>query len=247
MVSLDAMLYAPTVYVVLTTRDPFISTLEVQYGLEKLTKAARRRWPDFQYACFVEFTTGLSERSGGLRRLHLNLLVKGVPSEALGALDRVARATWCARTDTTQLHVGPIYAADGLCKYVTNLALHVAKEGQRPPKSYAGDLVRWTNGYFADGVRSQRAQARSVLREKRALWRALGSGLRGLEAEVVAQADVLSQAGETWELHGVIESIGGLVVSSRPATSDRGRVSSKSELAFAHGAIVSTVTGEVFA
>ena len=84
MVALDACSYPPSLFCVLTTRDPFMPSTDVRRHLDKVAQHARSVFPDFQYARFTEFTTGLSVWSGGLRRLHLNLLVKGVPAERSG-------------------------------------------------------------------------------------------------------------------------------------------------------------------
>jgi hypothetical protein len=210
MVALDALTYAPTLYVVLTTRDPTTTREEVRRHLEHTWRAVRRRWPEAEYACFVEFTTGLSVWSGGHRRIHLNLLVKGVTDE--DGLRDVLLSTWGRRTDTTHLHVGPVYAAEGLVRYVTNLALHVMKDGQKPPPTYEGHLIRWSRGYFPNGATAQRADARRALIEKRELWKLLRDhpDVDAHTAEEVV-ADRLAFAGErTWQL-----------VQTKPLTADR--------------------------
>lgn len=195
MVALDAAGHAPTLFVVLTTRDPFVTREAVRRDLEQAWKAVRARWSDAEYACFVEFTTGLSVWSGGHRRIHLNLLTKGVPVASADALQGVLLDVWGRRTRTTQLHVGPIYGAEGLVRYVTNLALHVMKDGQRPPESYSGHLVRWSRGYFAEGAGSMRARARRALKVKRRIHAGADAALAELE---VAAADL-----DEWELRGV--------------------------------------------
>jgi len=202
MVALDAVENAPTLFVVLTTRDPAISGCEVRRHLERTWRAVRRRWPSAEYACFVEFTTGLSVWSGGHRRIHLNLLTKGVPESDRDELHALLLRTWGARTSTTQLHVGPVYAAEGLVRYVTNLALHVMKDGQKPPPTYEGHLIRWSRGYFASGATEQRSRARAALRLKRELWKLLDHH-PDVPADVIEElaADRLAAAAETsWRL-----------------------------------------------
>lgn len=193
MVALDAMEYAPTGYVVLTTRDPFITGEQLRRDLEQSWRSVRRRWPNAEYACFVEFTTGLSKWSGGHRRIHLNLLTKGV--DDLDALRLVLLDTWGRRTNTTRLSASPIYAAEGLVRYVTNLALHVMKDGQKPPPSYEGHLIRWTRGYFSAGATVQRERARQSLRLKRLIH-------RGLDAET-ADLELAAANATTWTMRHV--------------------------------------------
>lgn len=200
MVALDACSHAPTLYGVLTTRDPRTSREAVRRHLDHATRAIRRRWPAFQAATFVEFTTGLSPWSRGQRRIHLNLLVKGVPVEQADELEGVLRGSWGRRTATTQLVVVPIYAAEGLVKYVTNLALHVAKEGQRPPRSWRGHRVRWTRGYFARSAEVTRAEARASLQRKRAEYRLRQAGVDVDQAVALAELELEAQAAVRWEL-----------------------------------------------
>jgi hypothetical protein len=212
MVALDACEAAPTTFVVLTTRNPDIGRRDVYAALRKATLAARRRWPTFEYACFVEFTTGLSVWSGGHRRIHLNLLVKGVPDDDRERLRSVLLKVWGARTNTTQLHVGPIYAAEGLVRYVTNLALHVMKDGQKPPRSYEGHLVRWSLGYFGRGATIMRAEAERAIRVKREAWRQRRDGLPADEAEIVAALEVELAELERWQLVEVRRRPGAAVI-----------------------------------
>lgn len=195
MVALDACESAPTLFVVLTTVDPFVTRETVRRDLEQTWKAVRGCWPAAEYACFVEFTTGLSVWSGGHRRVHLNLLVKGVSPEQADDLRAALVGSWCRRTRTSQLHVGEVYAAEGLVRYVTNLALHVMKEGQKPPTSYAGHLVRWTRGYFAEGATAMRARARRSLKVKRRIY-------AGLDAQT-AEFEVAAAEHDEWELRTI--------------------------------------------
>jgi hypothetical protein len=196
MVALDAVEDAPLSFVVLTTRDPYVTRAQVRLDLQHAVQAVRRRLSSsFEYACFVEFTTGLSVWSGGHRRIHLNLLCKGVGGGDHDELRDVLLSSWGASTNTTQLHVGAVYAAEGLVAYVTNLALHVMKAGQKPPASYEGHLVRWSRGYFARGATAMRSEARRSLKVKRAMY-------RGLDA-VAAELEVAMQELDEWLLVNV--------------------------------------------
>lgn len=218
MVALDATSDAPTLFCVLTTRDPNMDGAAVRAALQAATRSVRGRWPGFQYACFVEFTTGLSVWSGGRRRVHLNLLVKGVPPADADELRDRLLASWGKATGTDQLHVGSIYAAEGLVRYVTNLALHVMKDGQKPPPSYRGHLVRWTRGYFADGATEAREQARYSLRVKRVVHRLgpeVGPELVALELDQIAATG--------WSLVEVRRLAGSPVIEPVGEVESRGR------------------------
>lgn len=184
MVALDALEYPPSLFAVLTTRDPFMPSSDVRLHLRHVARVVRESWPEFQYACFVEFTTGLSVWSGGHRRIHLNLLIKGVPATDAERLRECLLATWGHRTRTHHLHVGGIYAAEGLVRYLTNLALHVMKEGQKPPADYPGHLIRSSRGYFAGGATTMRAKARRSLRIKRLVHAGMDAETAELETAV---------------------------------------------------------------
>src|SRR3954468_11165454 len=70
MLTLDAMEYAPTLWVVLTARQ-HLTRAECTDHLRQIRKAVRKRWPGVEWFVQVEF-----QRRGAL---HLNLLFKGVP------------------------------------------------------------------------------------------------------------------------------------------------------------------------
>jgi hypothetical protein len=74
MLTLDALEYAPTLWLVLTARE-HLTRAGTYSHLRQLRNAARRQWPAVEWFVQVEF-----QRRGAL---HLNLLVKGV-----GAYDR---------------------------------------------------------------------------------------------------------------------------------------------------------------
>lgn len=191
LLALDASEYAPTVWIVLTTRSADVDARRFYRSREKLWKAVRRRWPAAEYAYLVEFTTGYGKASGGLRRPHWNLLVKGVPLDELDELGRVVRRVWCAREDATPgaQYVGTVEDAGGLMRY---LALHFQKESQAPPKGWRGHRFRTSSGYLVRPASVLREEAKRSLRLKRLLWR----GLSVPEAE--GTLELASR--ESWEL-----------------------------------------------
>ena len=70
MLGVDAEHDPPSLLVVLTTRTADMNPATFTRAREKLIQERRRRFPDLEYACIVEFTTGYGPRSGGVRRPH---------------------------------------------------------------------------------------------------------------------------------------------------------------------------------
>lgn len=215
MIALDAMTDAPGLLMVLTTPEA-TDTPDDRYRLARqhVARDLRRSFPDFQYASLLEWTTGYAARSGGLRRPHWNWMCKGVPVSESDRVRQTVEAIWCRGVGASPRaqHVGPIYAAGGLTRY---LAMHFLKASQAPPPGFTGQRFNCSEGYFADRTRREaRIAARESLRSKRALWRALAAGFTGHEAELVAQLEVISSGDDDWRLVQVIEHIGDLVVSA---------------------------------
>lgn len=218
MLALDAMKgYAPRVWLVLTTRETAVLMRQSPEAMreqqrrfykarEKLMRAIKRRWPGAEYVCVVEFTSGYAARSGGHRRPHWNVLIKGVGPECLVELEALVRERWCASMDAEPdaQFAGAIAEVGGLMKY---LALHFLKESQQPPEGWRGQRVTASRGYF--GPRSARGsvtararcrvEAREALRLKRELWRAEQEGHEGEAAELVAASRIERAKSLVWE------------------------------------------------
>lgn len=200
MLALDGMLDAPTTLVVLTTRTATIDTAPFEEGRHQLIRALREELGRVEYASLLEFTTGYADRSGGRRRPHWNLMLKGVSDQEHELVRDAIAATWCRLVDAElqAQHVGPIYAVGGLTRY---LAMHFLKTSQQPPPGFRGQRFNCSRGYFAGMSRAEaREQARRSLRSKRALWRALQAGHEGHDAELVAQLELRELDEASWEL-----------------------------------------------
>src|SRR5579875_2123725 len=183
-----------------TNQCGYCARLAAVENSELLVRALRRRWPDCEYAALVEFTTGYGPRSGGLRRPHWNLLLKGIPAEDVEAVREVVVAVWCARenAEPRAQHVGRISDAGGLMRYI---ALHFLKESQAPPPGWRGHRFLKSRGYLSRPTSLAREQARDALRLKRELWRARGQGLEGSAAERRAQEAVERAKALTWRIY----------------------------------------------
>jgi hypothetical protein len=206
MLALDALHgVAPSAWIVLTTRTATTTTArgtedgEAFHNARRLVmRAIRRRWKDTKYVCICEFTTGYGPRSGGSRRPHWNVLLKGIPAPDLPELELLVRSVWCSHIDAEPQaqFVGPVSEVGGLMRY---LALHFLKESQRPPEGWRGHRVTTSRSYYFQDVWKMRRDARQALRLKRELWRAEAEGLTG-EAALQAAETRLSEAGRlAWE------------------------------------------------
>lgn len=188
--ALDAMLgTAPAVWCVLTTPFTSIEPADFYRSREQLVKALRRRWPALEWAALVEFTTGYGTRSGGDRRPHWNLLLKGVDKGDLSLIHQVVADVWCPRVGGSPdaQHVGTIAEAGGLMRYIS---LHFQKESQAPPAGWRGHRFLKSRGYLWTDTPAAREEARQALRLRRELWRAERQGLAGeaaLEAAELAR------------------------------------------------------------
>jgi hypothetical protein len=196
---LDALEHAPTLYVVLTARE-LLSRADCRDHLTKLRRKLRRRWPEIEWAVLVEF-----QRRGAL---HLNLLVKGVPVEALLDLRQQITELWCARVDAQPQaqFVGEITAAGGLVRYI---ALHFLKPAQAPPEGWRGHRFSTTRGYLVRPTSVMRQEARASLRSKRAVHAAIEAGHQGHDAELVAHQAVEAAAAATWRLVQILPTTAG--------------------------------------
>lgn len=175
MLLLDAAEWPPSIWVVLTARE-HLTRLDTYGHLRQLRKWARKRWPA-EWFVQVEF-----QRRGAL---HLNLLVKGVPTSDLELLHELLVARWCARVDAEPVGQwsGLIGDAGGLAKYLAKTLGHGLKAEQAPPLGWRGHRTSQTRGYLVRPAAELRIDAQESLFEKRALSAATRLGLVGDQAE----------------------------------------------------------------
>ena len=162
MLSLDAMEYAPTIWVVLTARE-HLTRKDCHRHLQQLKTAARRRWPGLEWFVQVEF-----QRRGAL---HLNLLVKGVPVVDADELEKVLVERWCARVDAEPAGqwAGEISDGVGVVRYISKMLAHGLKAEQAPPIGWKGHRTSQTRGYLVRPASVMREEAREALREEASL------------------------------------------------------------------------------
>jgi hypothetical protein len=207
MLALDALDGdAPQLYAVLTTRSDSPAPEDFYRAREYVLRELREVFPNVRYCAIVEFTTGRGPRSGGKRRPHWNLLLKGVPVDRFEDAERIIARTWCRHVDAEPWaqFVGPVSDAGGLMRY---LALHFLKDAQRPPAGWRhkqrvtfSTSRNRAGGYFTRPVWKVRKDAQRALRVKRELWKLDREGIDGNEAAVLAEARVFAGEQTRWEL-----------------------------------------------
>jgi hypothetical protein len=178
---------APRWWVVLTTA----ATEQRQRAYRSWWEVAKRR-ASCETARLLEFTTGYGPRSGGLRRPHWNVLVKGDERQA-----RALLAGWQAASGSSQGHVGAIDDAGGLLRY---LALHFQKESQKPPAGWKGQRLTLSAGYLWTSTAQARLAASESLRLKREMWRAERRGVVGEAVLDEARRALELSESVTWQL-----------------------------------------------
>jgi len=193
MLWLDAVEYAPSLWVVLTARE-HLTRADCHGHLRQLRKATRKRWPEIEWFVQVEF-----QRRGAL---HLNLLVKGVPVDDGDELLELLSERWCARVDAEPVGqcIRRIADAGGLARYLQKTLSHGLKREQAPPIGWRGHRTSQTRGYLVRPASVMREEARTSLRAKRALRRAIQAGQEGHDAELVAHQAVELAAATSWRI-----------------------------------------------
>jgi hypothetical protein len=201
---------APSVWAVLGTRSTSGKQADFYRAREHVMRAVKRRWPDVEYWCKFEMTTGYGRRSGGRRRPHWNLFLKNVPIEDVERVRDLIVPIWCARhkiplaEGDKRAHalaewqsVKAITNARGLSRYIT---VHFGKESQAPPKGWKGQRATHSRGYLWKATADARAEAKEAISRRRALWRAKQQGLEGHEAELAAAESLREQLETTWSI-----------------------------------------------
>lgn len=194
MLSIDALDgNAPSLWIVLTARE-HLTRPDTYRHLEHLRRTLRRRWPAVEWFVQVEF-----QKRGAL---HLNLLVKGVPTEAAGELLDRTTSFWCRRVDALPVgqHIEAIGQAEAVTRYLQKELAHGLKREQAPPIGWKGHRTSQTRGYFVTGAAVMRRRAKESLRAKRAIWRATEAGLSPHDAELAAHEELRLAAQTVWVL-----------------------------------------------
>jgi hypothetical protein len=202
MLTLDALEYAPELWVVLTAREHL--TRRACHGhLRELRRTLKQSWPTIEWFVQVEF-----QRRGAL---HLNLLVKGVPAVDSVGLLTVASGRWCHRVDAAPAGqwCGRVNDGEGLVRYLQKTLSHGLKAEQAPPIGWRGHRTSQTRGYLARPAAQMREEARAALKVKRELHRALKAGYEGADAERVALQAIADHQADEWRIYSAQHLLAG--------------------------------------
>jgi hypothetical protein len=178
---------APEWWVVLNTP----STERRQAAYRSWWEVAKRR-AGCETARLLEFTTGYGPRSGGDRRPHWNVLLKGDEAQA-----RALLAGWQGASGATQGHVGRVDDEGGLFRYLLG---HLNKHSQRPPDGWKGQRLTISKGYLWTTTPEAREAARGTLMRTWALRRAEESGLTGEAVLDAAEEELARRAAQVWSV-----------------------------------------------
>jgi hypothetical protein len=210
MLELEAELgTAPNLLAILGTRTVTTDNRLFYKAREKLMLALRRRWPEAQYASLLEFTTGHAERSGGLRRPHWNLFLKGIPDEDADQVRELVRRIWCQHVDAEPAaqYVEVVRDGRAAARYV---ALHFQKESQAPPAGWRGQRFNASRHFFDGRTRAEmRVLAREAQLVARLRWTLLNSSIAWIfrtDPDLLGrliEARLAERAATEWELLAV--------------------------------------------
>jgi hypothetical protein len=202
---------SPAVLAILTTRTATADPKPFYRARSELYRALKARYgPQVAYAALVEFTTGYGPLSGGKRRPHWNLLLKGLPVDEIDAVRELIVSTWCKHVDAKPQgqYVEVLLDAAAAVRYVGN---HFQKASQHPPKGWKGHRFTRSRNYLWTDTTAARAAARESVQLARELWKAeqfyLEAGVElldvyeaGIDVAGQAREAVTAAAGITWEV-----------------------------------------------
>jgi len=203
MLALDAEEHldqAPQIVAILGTRTATEDMAPFYRGREKVILALRRRWPA-EYASQLEYTTGKGLNSGGERRPHWNMPLKGIPAVDVDQAREIVRRVWCQHVDAEPeaQYVEALLNTGAFMEYV---ASHFQKVDQAPPEGFRGQRFNCSRHYFTGRTRAEaRVAARESLQLDRELWKATQAGFEGQEAEAVADEAIALAKTIEWRIY----------------------------------------------
>jgi len=231
---LDARADCPTHGMTLTTHDPDISAATFRNAVAAVFKRLRRHYGrSVEYFGMVEFTSGEGTHSGGRRRIHQHILLKGLPAHVdVLDVECSVRETWHASTGATRVDVAQLRSPGGALGY---LALHHKKPKQAPPADWHGMVERHSLGYFHRPIAELRDHARRELQIEAVSWST------GLPPEIAA----LEVAASAWTSRAVEEHPDRSVIAPLLET-ERAPPPTDSDWIMRRGQFLHRSTGELF-
>jgi hypothetical protein len=156
-VAIDACEVMPHYAITLTTVDPEFSAGRFREAMAQWFRWLRSEVGPVEYLGNVEWSTGESERSGGLRRMHQHTLTKGEPGWDLDGLWREGKSRWEKLTGAYRIELRELRTPAGACAY---FVAHHHKREQAALEGWSGKRFRPSKGYFTRPVSELREQAR---------------------------------------------------------------------------------------
>jgi hypothetical protein len=209
----------PTMVAILTTGTIALDLHRFYRSREKVIRALRRRWSMCQYCTMIEYTVGDSPTSGGHRRPHWNIPLKGIPLGDLAEAADVIKRVWCARefADPKAQYVEPIKNAIALSNY---FAKHFLKASQRPPEGFRGNRFMPSRGFLWLPTKDARAAAKDSLTQSRLLYRAGLLGLDAYDAELFVHESMQTAEAISWQPIWADEHGWGFIEKSKRSRND---------------------------
>jgi hypothetical protein len=225
MLALEAELGTPPqLLAIVGTRTATVDNKSFYLARQWTFRALRREFGPVEYGSFLEFTTGLAQRSGGLRRPHWNWFLK-----TAGAVDdvrQVVRDNWCRHVDAEPdaQYVEEVRDGQAAPRYI---ALHFEKPDQAPPPGWTGQRLNFSRGFF-DGrtVTEMRALAHEAQAVRRLRWALLDSEsgwafrMDPTLLQAAIEGVVRERASTVWELIAVDPRRVETYLSVDPATGE---------------------------
>lgn len=175
-------------------------------GRRRVLEALRQRFGrQVEYASLCEFTTGKGKHSGGQRRPHWNVFVKGIDPGDVDEARAIVREVWCRYVDADPeaQYVEVLRDLGAAAQYV---AMHFHKRDQAPPEGWSGQRFNCSRGYFFGRSRAEmRTLARADLQREREIWKVAQAApeLDGATVEDIAEELLRRNDARTWGLVNV--------------------------------------------
>lgn len=196
---------APELWAVLGTSEVTVDMALFYAARKEVFRRLRDQFGRVEYASLLEYTTGYGPRSGGERRPHWNILLKGIPTDARRRARKIMVDAWCGPGGApgalpAAQFIAVVKDLGGLMGYV---ALHFQKESQAPPAGFRGQRFNCSRGYFTGHTRAgMRELARDAIAERRLLNKARkASGLDGDALEEYVDQLYAEQGLPAWGIY----------------------------------------------
>lgn len=221
MLGLDALEDTrPRLLAIVGTRTATADPTPFYRGRERVVSALRKRFGrGVEYASLCEFTTGKGAHSGGQRRPHWNVFLKGIDPDNVALSRAIVREVWCRYVDADPQaqYVEVLRDAGAAATYVAH---HFHKRDQAPPAGWTGQRFNSSRGYYPGRTRAEmRALARADLRREMTRWKVAQQDpeLSGDTIADVAEQLLWRDDARSWSMVSVSPARAERLVAALPA------------------------------